>query len=191
MPDLKTALNLSVAQSAKLLLGCDLIRTINNKEIICRIVETEAYDQLDPASHSFRGPTTRTSIMFGPAGYSYVYFTYGMHYCMNIVVGPNGHGAAVLLRAVEPLKGIELIRKNRPSITSDIDLTNGPAKLCKALEIDKALYGHDLEKKPLRLQLNKPIANSRIVSTTRIGISKATNLKWRFYIKDNQYVSRG
>src|SRR5271157_499093 len=102
--------------AAKALLGSLLIRHIDGKEIVTKIVETEAYDQSDQSSHSFRGPTKRTEIMFGDPGRAYVYFTYGMHYCMNIVCMPSGHGSAVLIRAVEPLENLDSLRKRRPKI---------------------------------------------------------------------------
>lgn len=150
------------------------------------IVETEGYDETDAASHSFNGRTPRTDIMFGPAGYLYVYFTYGMHFCCNVVTGKEGEGSAVLIRAVQPLVGVNILEKRRgkPGIMA----TNGPAKLCQALGIDKAMNGHDLKKKPLRLLLQPPLVDG-IVQTTRVGISKAKEVKWRFYIEGNAFVS--
>ncbi len=173
---------------APLLLGCVLEREINGKKLRAQIVETEAYDQNDVASHSYRGETPRTKVMFGPAGYLYVYFTYGMHYCCNIVVGKEGEGAAVLIRAVEPLLGEDILSQNRNNKTGR-EITNGPAKLCQALMIDKALNGHDLRKPPLKLVPASPIEKSQVIQTTRIGISRGKDLPWRFYIKNNPYVS--
>ncbi|MEI9914293.1 MAG: DNA-3-methyladenine glycosylase [Candidatus Saccharibacteria bacterium] len=190
MNSLSKPLSISAVDAAKRLLGSYLIRSLEGVEVVCRIVETEAYDQTDPASHSYRGMTPRTAVMFGPAGYSYVYFTYGMYYCLNVVVGPENQAAAVLIRAVEPLSGVELIKTNRPKIVDNYMLANGPGKLCLALAVDKQLSGHDLTKEPLRLELKQPVASEDIVTTERIGISKATELKWRFYIKDNPYISR-
>jgi DNA-3-methyladenine glycosylase len=175
---------------ARRLLGSYLVRTIDGSEVIAKIVETEAYDQSDPASHSYRGKTPRTDVMFGPPGHLYVYFTYGMHHCMNIVVGEKGHGAAVLIRALEPVSGIDLIKANRQNITDEHQLTNGPGKVCQALAIGREFRGHDLNKKPIKLIIKPPLARSQILSSTRIGISQATRLKWRFYVKDNPYVSR-
>ncbi|HEY5152378.1 MAG TPA: DNA-3-methyladenine glycosylase, partial [Candidatus Saccharimonadales bacterium] len=118
-----------------------------------------------------------------------VYFTYGMHYCCNIVVGPAGHGAAVLIRAVEPVDGEDLMAFRRGGKTG-IELTNGPAKFCQALGIDKALNGHDLSLPPLRLEGGDKLPAERIVQTTRIGISRGRDAPWRFYIAGNPYVSR-
>ncbi len=183
-------LNTDAEIVARRLLGCQLIRSIGNQKIEVKIVETEAYDHLDPASHSFRGVTKRNEIMFGPAGFAYVYFTYGMHHCLNIVVEPPGHGSAVLIRAVEPLKGLKIIKVNRQNVEVRTQLTNGPGKVCQALNIDRELNGHDLSKMPLMLVIKKPIDSSLIASSGRIGISMAKDVKWRFYIKDNAYVSK-
>jgi DNA-3-methyladenine glycosylase len=174
---------------AQRLLGCQLVRTIDGKQLRGRIVETEAYKQTDAASHSYRGKTPRTDVMFGPAGHLYVYFTYGMHYCCNVVVGPEGYGAAVLIRAVEPLEGQDemlLLRHGR----GEHQLTNGPAKVCQALAIDKSCNGHDLAEPPIALEFMPPLAVDKIVQTTRVGITKAIDQPWRFYIRGNPYVSK-
>jgi len=157
---------------------------------MCRvkIVETEVYDETDAASHSYKGRTPRTDIMFGPPGHLYVYFTYGMHYCCNVVTGVEGMGAAVLIRAVEPVDGLELMEGFRNK--SGIELSNGPAKLCQALAIDKALNGHDLTASPLRLHINAPLPSSEITQTTRVGIRHAKDVPWRFYITNSTYVSK-
>lgn len=163
------------AEAAPLLLGCILERSINGKLLRGRIVETEAYDQTDVASHSYRGKTPRTEVMFGPSGHLYVYFTYGMHYCCNVVVGPKGHGAAVLLRAVEPLDGqdvMETLRKGRRGI----ELTNGPAKLCQAFAIGRDLNGQDLRHTPLKLTVLPSRKPEKIIRTTRIGISQGKDV---------------
>lgn len=173
---------------APLLLGCELERTLNNKIIRLKIVETEAYDQTDAASHSYQGKTPRSDIMFGPPGYLYVYFTYGMHYCCNIVTDTEGVGSAVLLRAMEPLTNTKQLLKYR---SADIaNLTNGPAKLCQALNINLSLNGHYLKQSPIRLILKPPLKKDKIVISPRIGISKAKDKHWRFYIKDNTFVSK-
>jgi len=127
--------------------------------------------------------------MFGEPGHLYVYFSYGMHYCCNVVTGPKGHGAAVLIRAVEPLDGEETMAELRGD-KSGVELTNGPAKTCQALSIDKALNGHKLSTPPLILLPGSLHKDEEIVQTTRIGLSKGTDTPWRFYIKDNPYVSK-
>lgn len=170
------------------LLGCLLEREIGGTVLRGRIVETEAYDQTDVASHSYRGETERTKVMFGEPGHLYVYFTYGMHYCCNVVVGPNGHGAAVLIRALEPLAGADTMEANRGR--GGVELTNGPAKLCQALDIDKSLNGHDLRTGPVKITAQPEINSKNIIQTTRIGISEGKNVPWRFYIKNNPYVSK-
>lgn len=173
--------------AAKRLLGCVLEREIDGEIVRVRIVETEAYDQSDAASHSYNGRTQRVETMFGLAGHAYVYFTYGMHYCCNIVAGEEGYGAGALIRAVEPIDGIKVLMKYRRK--EGLDITNGPAKLCQALNIDLTMNGHDLSKPPFKLIMRSPLPMSDIVITTRIGISKAKEVLWRFYIKDNPYVS--
>lgn len=182
-------LNDSAAAVAPQLLGCVLERRVGGQRLRARIVETEAYDQTDIASHSYKGRTPRTEVMFGTAGHLYVYFTYGMHYCCNIVVGPPGHGAAVLLRAVEPLDGADDMALRRGGRAGP-ELTNGPAKLCQALVIDKALNGHDLRQSPLRLVESPELPSGKIIQTTRIGISRGQDVPWRFYTAGNPYVSK-
>ena len=127
--------------------------------------------------------------MFGEAGHLYVYFTYGMHYCCNVVTGVPGRGSAVLIRAVEPLQGESVLQRRRSGQTG-IQLTNGPAKLCQALGIDRHLNGHDLQHGELQLELAEPLSQSEIVQTTRVGITKAIDRPWRFYIQNNPYVSK-
>ncbi len=178
-----------VVDVAQRLLGCELVRELNGRELVARIVETEAYHQLDAASHSYRGRTARTEVMFGPPGMAYVYFTYGMHFCFNVVCGPAGEGAGVLIRAAEPVAGIADMRHNRPNVRDD-HLANGPAKLCQALAIDRRLNGHDLRTQPLRLRVRPPLEPSEITQTTRIGITRDIGRPWRFYIKQNAFVSR-
>lgn len=171
------------------LLGCELVRELDGALLRGRIVETEAYAQDDAASHSYRGQTERTRVMFGPPGRLYVYFTYGMHYCCNIVTGPPGYGSAVLVRAVEPLEGEGVMSANRHGVEGT-GLTNGPAKLCQALGINKSLNGHDLAAAPLKLIIRPALEQAAIIQTTRIGISRAQDAPWRFYIKGNAYVSQ-
>jgi DNA-3-methyladenine glycosylase len=150
-------------------------------------VETEAYTEDDAAAHTYRGKTKRNAPMFEEAGTIYIYFTYGMHYCMNIVTGPVGHGEAVLLRALEPLEGIDQMQLNRPGRPLS-QLTNGPAKLVEALGIPPTLSGQHLGDSGLRLIPGSP--SGSITKTTRIGISQARDLERRFYITDSPYVSR-
>lgn len=170
------------------LLGAELVSRIGGHSVRVKIVEVEAYDQTDEASHSFKGPTERSKVMFGEAGHLYVYFTYGMHYCANIVTGTAGHGSGVLIRAVEPIEGIEVLEERRG--LKGLKVTNGPGKLCQALGIDKLMAGHDLVKEPLQLILKAPLDPVAIVTSTRVGISRAKDTPWRFYIKGNPYVSK-
>jgi DNA-3-methyladenine glycosylase len=186
---LETFLSGSALETAPRLLGCLLIRELDGRQLIGRIVETEAYDQADAASHSYKGRTPRTDVMFGPAGRAYVYFTYGMHYCFNVVSGQAGYGCGVLIRALEPLEGLDIMTENR-GLSDRKQLTNGPAKLCQALAIDRSFNGQDLSLMPLRLELCPPLPQTDIVQTTRIGITKETDKPWRFYIKNNPYVSK-
>lgn len=181
-------LNGPVSEVAPRLLGCHFERIVDGHPVKVKIVETEAYDQSDVASHSYNGETPRTKVMFGPAGFLYVYFTYGMHYCCNVVVGQAGHGAAVLIRAVEPLDGAEFLEARRGR--QGIEVTNGPAKLCQALGINKTMNGHDLRYGDLRLIPQSPVPSSRITQTTRIGISRAKDVPWRFYLTGNKWVSK-
>lgn len=178
---------------ARKLLGCLLVRDLDTDDgpqrMVVRIVETEAYDQNDPASHTYHGKSERNKAMFGPAGHLYVYFTYGMHYCANIACYEDGFGAGALVRAVEPVEGKELIEERR-GITGP-NATNGPAKLCKALGIDKELYAHDLHLPPLRLARGSLDAGEKVGVTTRVGISKAKERMRRFIIEGNPYVSKG
>lgn len=182
-----------LSQSSELvaprLLGCELSRQIDGQLVRGRIVETEAYDQHDAASHSYKGRTPRTEVMFGPAGFLYVYFTYGMHYCCNVVTGAVGQGSAVLIRALEPLAGEDIMSSNRGGIIGQ-RMTNGPAKLCQALQIDRQWNGHDLRQPPLQLIIRPPVAQTDIVQTTRIGITQAKAVPWRFYLRNDQYVSK-
>lgn len=162
------------------------------------VVETEAYvGPNDRASHAFRGQTTRNEIMFGPGGYAYVYFIYGMHYCCNIVTEKAGFPAAVLLRALEPLEGIDLMaaRRGVKGLTekTTVNLTNGPSKLCQAMGIDKALNGSDLCGDELYLAAPEKPRRFKVMATPRINISysgKAIEYPWRFIIAGNKFVSK-
>jgi DNA-3-methyladenine glycosylase len=160
--------------------------------VLCqgKIVETEAYGgQADPASHAYRGKTPRNAVMFGPPGLSYVYFTYGNHHCFNIVTEPESVAGAVLIRALEPLKGIDVMRKRRAQKDART-LTSGPGKLTQAFGLTREHSGRDVTKAPLFLDENgmdSEIINIR--ATTRIGISRAKSAPLRFYLIDNPYVS--
>ena len=186
--------------AAPLLLGCTLTRTLTlngeKRKLVARIVETEAYDQDDPASHAFGGPSDRNAAMFGPAGHLYVYVSYGMHHCCNVVCGPEGFGSGCLVRAVEPLEGVEIMRELRETGRARKyplklhDLTNGPGKVCAALGIDKALYGHDLTMEPLVLDFAPLLPGESIGCSPRIGISKNADAPKRFFIEGNTFVSR-
>lgn len=181
-------LNVPAEVAAKRLLGCELVREIDGREVRVRIVETEAYDQADEASHTFNGRSKRNDAMFKGPGHMYVYFTYGMHHCCNVVCGPEGYGSGVLIRAVEPLAGVEIIEERRG--TSGINVTNGPGKICAALDIDRRHSGHDLAEAPIRLIKKPALSDSDVAIGTRIGISKAVHELRRFYITDNPYVSK-
>ena len=168
---------------AKNLLGKRIIRKIGRNEISGIITETEAYRHNDdPASHAFRKITDRNKIMFGDVGFAYVYFTYGMYFCFNIVAkDPKKAAGAVLVRAIEPEKGIKVMQKNR-GIQNLKNLTNGPAKLAQALDITKEHYGIDLTKKS-KLYITEGIKIKKITASQRIGITKATDKLWNFKIE--------
>jgi DNA-3-methyladenine glycosylase len=166
-----------------------------------RIVEVEAYKgSIDPASHAYRGKTIRTSVMFGPPGFLYVYFTYGMHWCANVVTGPEGEASALLIRALAPLRGVDEMRHARVAARRDRDLCNGPAKLCQALGITGADSGTDLltrrrrrsgtEADPVRLLDDGTPPPERPAQGKRIGISVAQDLPWRFWVPGDENVSR-
>ncbi len=180
---------------AKELLGKILVKKDGKAILSGKIVEVEAYDgDIDEASHAFTGKTERTKIMFNEGGYFYVYFTYGAHYCCNVVTGKKGRGTAVLIRAIEPVEGISSMSKNRFGNMIDekdkIKLTNGPGKVCKAFGISKEHYGVDLTGENIFI-LNMPkIKDDEIVITKRVGIKKSMDLAWRYYIKNNPYVSK-
>jgi DNA-3-methyladenine glycosylase len=179
---------------AKQLLGKIFVRKIGDEILSGKIVEVEAYlGEKDPASHAYRGKTKRNELMFQTGGHLYVYFTYGMHFCANIVTEEADKGRAVLIRAVEPLTGIEIMKKNRKRVFTEhslINLTNGPAKFCQAFGIAREQNGTDLLGDEIYLTDGVGIPASKIVATTRIGIKTGTDKKWRFYIKGNPLVSK-
>ena len=156
-----------------------------------RIVEVEAYaGSLDPASHAYRGLTARTATMFGSPGHLYVYFTYGMHYCANAVTGEDGDGQAVLLRALAPLAGLAQMRLRRAAARRERDLTSGPAKLCQALGIGPAHDGTDLVRGRVRIVDDGTPPPDDPGISTRIGITRAADLPWRWFVPGDPNVSR-
>jgi DNA-3-methyladenine glycosylase len=151
------------------------------------IVEVEAYDEDDPASHGFRGRTARNAVMFGPAGFAYVYRSYGIHWCLNFVCGKPGRAEAVLIRALEPTHGLDVMRSRRGT-DAERSLASGPGKLCQALGVTSAHYGLPLDEPPFELlarPVTPPIATGR-----RIGITQATELPWRYGLEGSPYLSR-
>jgi len=177
-----------VVPAARGLLGC----RISANGVTIRITEVEAYGGGgDPASHAYRGRTTRNAVMFGPAGYAYVYFTYGMHWCMNVVTGPEGEAAAVLLRAGEVIDGLATARARRPAARRDVDLARGPGRLCAALGLNGSADGlYLLGDGPVRLAPRvEPVPPERITSGPRVGVTGARDRPWRFWIVDEPTVS--
>jgi DNA-3-methyladenine glycosylase len=154
-----------------------------------RIVETEAYTGgSDPASHAYRGQTARNSVMFGPAGHAYVYFSYGVHYCLNVVAEHPGKPGAVLLRALEALAGIELMR-GRGDHGPEVRLLSGPGKIGRAFGLNLADNGRDLTRGPLGIAAGTPLADSQVATSRRIGISRAVELPYRFSVIGSRSVS--
>jgi len=161
--------------------------------VTVRLTEVEAYAGSggDAASHAFRGRTARNAVMFGPAGYAYVYFTYGMHWCCNVVCGSDGEAAAVLLRAGEVVDGVDIARSRRPAVRADVDLARGPARLCAALGIDRAAYGLNLldPASPVHLTAGAPVPPDAIAVGPRVGVTGAKDLPWRFWLAGDRTVS--
>ena len=160
-----------------------------------RIVETEAYcGELDPGAHSYRGMTPRTEVMFGPPGHLYVYLSYGIHWCCNPVCGPEGKGFAVLLRALEPLTGVEEMRPRRPKAKREVELTNGPGKLTQALGITNAHNGADLVTADREVHIaddgTPPPAEPVVTWRIGFGQNPARDFPWRFFVPGSRYVSR-
>ncbi|HTF90919.1 MAG TPA: DNA-3-methyladenine glycosylase [Planctomycetota bacterium] len=185
---------------ARDLIGAYLVRKLDGELLVARIVETEAYHGDEPACHAFanlqrvrRGeaPRGRSAVLFGEPGTAYVYFNYGMYWLFNVVTESVGTPGAVLIRAVEPIQGIERMRSLRPSVRRDRDLGNGPGKLALALQIGPDFNAHPLHtSKDLYLaRSGPPVPRRDIVAGPRIGISKAQDLPWRFHLRGNEFVS--
>ena len=184
MPLGKQFFNQPTIDLAKSLLGKYLVYG----ELRGKIVETEAYLFLnDPGCHASRGMTSRNAPMFGPAGYTYVYFIYGMYHCLNIVSGKTGEGEAVLIRALEPVSGIEVMRKRRGTDKLE-NLCNGPGKLCQAFGITKEHNNLSLLNGDLRIHNSRE--KPEVATSTRIGLSAGQELELRFFVKDSKFVSK-
>jgi DNA-3-methyladenine glycosylase len=177
----------STIEVAKKLLGMYLVHETKEGTTIGKIVETEAYHHKDdPGSHTWKGETKRNKQMFGPPGKAYVYLIYGMYYCINVVTHKKGVGEAVLIRALEPVEGIELMKKRRKR---EDHICDGPAKLCTAMAITTEHNGVDLHKGKLYLKQGEK-EEIEIFTTTRIGLSKGADLLYRYYIKGNKFISK-
>jgi DNA-3-methyladenine glycosylase len=190
VPGLAEVLAGPVLEVAPRLLNAVITHRTDEGVVAVRLTEVEAYaGEHDPGSHAYRGPTRRNTVMFGPPGHVYVYFTYGMHYCMNVVCGTDGHASAVLLRAGEVVDGVDLARVRRGS-ARDRDLARGPARLCQALGIDLAQNGLDLHDSPLTLELaDEPVPADRVGTGPRVGLRLAADRPWRFWLTDEPTVS--
>lgn len=181
---------------ARDLLGKILVKAGSDKILAGKIVEVEAYHgDSDEAAHSYGGITKRNEIMFEAGGYLYVYFTYGAHHCCNIVTGKKGQGTAVLIRAVEPVEGIDSMIRNRfgRRLKNDkeiFNLTSGPGKVCQAFSIDRSHSGTDLTGNKIFILNGEKIKSKDIGVSKRIGITRSVDLPWRFFIKYNSYLSR-
>ncbi|MFD5321676.1 DNA-3-methyladenine glycosylase [Streptomyces sp. NPDC127098] len=184
-----------VLEVAPDLLGRTLVRTTEDGVIALRLTEVEAYaGELDPGSHAYRGRTARNATMYGPPGHAYVYFTYGMWHCLNLVCGPEDHASGVLLRAGEVLTGADLARRRRPKARGDAELTRGPARLATALGVDRALDGTDVcgpdPRAPMRVLHGTPVALEHVSAGPRTGVSGPGGVHpWRFWITDDRSVS--
>ena len=176
---------------ARELVGKCLVRRLEDgRELEGIIVETEAYGgNRDPASHAYRGKTHRNEVMFGEAGHAYVYFTYGFHHCLNVVTGKKGVASAVLIRAIEPTRGIETMEGLRKTSIAT-KLASGPGKLCQALAIDRKLNGIDVTTKESSIYVLDGAIATSVKSSQRIGITAGKERKWRFFAVGNENVSR-
>jgi DNA-3-methyladenine glycosylase len=174
---------------ARALLGAILVRVVDGERLSGTIVEAEAYrGASDPASHAYGGKTKRNAVMFGEGGHAYVYFSYGFHWCLNVTTEPAGTAGAVLVRAIEPIEGLEQMLRNR-SLDSDEHVTDGPGKLTQALGMDSGLNGEDLVTSD-RLFIEEGKKVEGIGSSSRVGIRRGVEFKWRLFIKGNRFVSK-
>jgi DNA-3-methyladenine glycosylase len=175
---------------ARDLLGRLLVRRLDGDVLVARIAETEAYQEDDPASHSFAGRTPRNDVMFGPAGFLYVYFTYGMHFCMNVVTGRLGEGSAVLLRAAEPVLGLAAMARRR-GVSAERLLCSGPARLTQAFGVARAQNGVDLvDGGELWIAAGRRTPDHAVAVGPRVGIRRAMEVPWRFEVAGSAFVSR-
>jgi DNA-3-methyladenine glycosylase len=175
------------------LIGKVLVRDLGGRRLSGRIVETEAYvGPHDLACHASKGHTPRTSVMFGPAGYSYVYMIYGFYFCLNVVTERKGYPAAVLIRGVEPLENLDFMRQFRNNPERDTSIASGPGKLCMAMSIDKRLNGENLLGHTLWIE-DRKLDSGPILTSPRVGVDYAGEYKdkpWRFYLANNPHVSK-
>ncbi|MDT0412336.1 MULTISPECIES: DNA-3-methyladenine glycosylase [Streptomyces] len=183
-----------VLEAAPALLGRLLVRELPEGRIVLRLTEVEAYaGEADPGSHAYRGRTARNAVMYGPPGHAYVYFTYGMWHCLNVVCGPEGLASGILLRAGEVVEGADIARLRRPTARRDHELAKGPARLATALGVDRALDGTDLcgpEGEPLRLLAGTPAPEPLLRNGPRTGVSGEGGVHpWRYWIDGEQSVS--
>ena len=175
-----------VTTAAVGLLGWRLRSSLDGREVVVELTEVEAYGgEFDPASHAYRGPTNRNSVMFGPPGFLYVYLSYGIHWCMNVVTGVEGEASAVLLRGAAIVDGRDVVEDRRGRADR---LTDGPGKLTQALGVTGDLDGHDLSERPLVLEPAQRRSPLRYAATERIGISKATERLWRFVVSPDSGI---
>ena len=191
-PLLRERLSRPSLKVAPLLLGAVVSSTVGGEEVAVRLTEVEAYEGMDdPASHAYRGLTRRTAVMFGPAGHLYCYFTYGMHWCANVVCDVDGRASAVLLRAGEIVRGVEIARARRTAARADRDLARGPARLATCLGLGAATNGVDLlaADSPVRLERMPARRRRGIVTGPRVGISSAAERPWRFWLDGEPSVS--
>ena len=185
-------LAVDVLDAARLLLGSPLLADPPDGEVAVRLVEVEAYRGADdPAAHSYRGRTARNAVMFGPPGHLYVYFVYGLHFCVNVSCLPDGEAGAVLLRAGEVVSGLDVAHRRRPTARSAADLARGPARLAALLGLGREHNGVDVTDpaSPVRLLTGDPISAARIRTGPRVGIAAAQDRPWRFWVDGSQAVS--